>query len=383
MSGSDLALSPKQPSYADGGPPSKRARLEDSPAVSDSKERSHAPSSKLDGNTPSVPGSDVEDDDPYSLDATASAYEHKASDLYLDTVRHHAPQLLILPHIPLRLTGPCLTLILRKCAQSRLLILIHTAALSAESISKVVAAAHMPMLTPYTMTIMCSSIWRQQRSITPSARVAATHPVDYQVYVLPDGYLVSDPSLEDIAFVLNPKFTKASLANLSSTFLLSKPSYDLSHKPYLQGYVGLNDIKHNDHMNVIIHSLLHVPPLRDYLLLSDFKGKETELVKRFAALAKKIWNPRLFKSQVSPHEFLQEVNRASSGKFSLEKQGDPVEFLGWLLNRLHIDLGGTKKKNSSESWSCLQSVCNNSHRYNLLHFPGGASRRDTAGHRTP
>jgi U4/U6.U5 tri-snRNP-associated protein 2 len=103
-------------------------------------------------------------------------------------------------------------------------------------------------------------------------------------------------------------------------------------------------------MNVIIHSLLHIPPLRDYLLLSNFtsQGKETELVKRFAGLAKKVWNPRLFKSQVSPHEFLQEVNRASGGKFRLEQQGDPVEFLGWLLNRLHKDMGGTKKKNSSE-----------------------------------
>ena len=91
MSGSDRALSPKQSSYAGGEPPSKRARLEDSPPVLDSKEHSHAPSSKLDGNTPSVPGSDVEDDDPYSLDATASAYEHKASDLYLDTVRPTPP----------------------------------------------------------------------------------------------------------------------------------------------------------------------------------------------------------------------------------------------------------------------------------------------------
>jgi U4/U6.U5 tri-snRNP-associated protein 2 len=100
-------------------------------------------------------------------------------------------------------------------------------------------------------------------------------------------------------------------------------------------------------MNVIIHSLLHVAPLRDALLLSEYQGKESELVKRFAALAKKIWNPRLFKSQVSPHEFLQEVNRISGGKFRLEQQGDPVEFLGWLLNNLHKDLGGSKKKNSS------------------------------------
>ena len=109
-------------------------------------------------------------------------------------------------------------------------------------------------------------------------------------------------------------------------------------------------------MNVVIHSLLHIPPLRDHLLLSDFRSKEPELLKRFANLAKKLWNPRLFKSQVSPHEFLQEVNRASMGKFSLEKQGDPVEFLGWLLNRLHKDMGGTKKKNSSKCSRRWRSV---------------------------
>ncbi|KAF8167450.1 hypothetical protein B0H34DRAFT_645304 [Crassisporium funariophilum] len=175
-----------------------------------------------------------------------------------------------------------------------------------------------------------------------------------KVYVLPDGYPVSDPSLEDIAYVLAPSFTRNSIANLSAASHLSRPSYDLRHKPYLPGYVGLNNIKRNDHMNVIIHSLLHIPPLRDFLLLSDFRGKEPELLKRFAGLAKKLWNPRLFKSQVSPHEFLQEVNRASAGKFRLEKQGDPVEFLGWLLNRLHRDLGGSKKRDSSIIFKTFQ-----------------------------
>ncbi|KAF8203905.1 spindle pole body protein [Pholiota molesta] len=142
-----------------------------------------------------------------------------------------------------------------------------------------------------------------------------------KVYVLPDGYPVSDPSLEDISYVLAPTFTRNSIANLSSPSHLTRPSYDLNHKPYLSGFVGLNNIKRNDHMNVIIHALVHVPPLRDYLLLSNFHGKESELLKRFAGLAKKIWNPRLFKSQVSPHEFLQEVNRSSAGKFRLEEQG--------------------------------------------------------------
>lgn len=170
-----------------------------------------------------------------------------------------------------------------------------------------------------------------------------------QVYVLPDGYPVSDPSLEDISFVLSPTFTQASTSTLSTPIHLQKPSYDLSNKSYVPGYIGLNNIKRNDYLNVVIHSLLHVAPLRDHLLLSNYRGKQSELLRRFAGLAKKLWNPRLFKSQVSPHEFLQEVNRASTGKFSLEKQGDPVEFLGWLLNRLHKDMGGTKKKNSSMS----------------------------------
>ncbi|PSS29719.1 hypothetical protein PHLCEN_2v2867 [Hermanssonia centrifuga] len=177
-----------------------------------------------------------------------------------------------------------------------------------------------------------------------------------KVYVLPDGYPVSDPSLEDISFVLSPSFTKSSIANLSSPAHLTKPSYDLSSRPYMPGYIGLNNIKRNDYMNVIIHSLLHIPPLRDALLLSNFRGKESELLKRFAGLAKKVWNPRLFKSQVSPHEFLQEVGRVSAGKFSLERQGDPVEFLGWLLNRLHKDLGGTKRNTSSVIFSTFQGA---------------------------
>jgi U4/U6.U5 tri-snRNP-associated protein 2 len=129
----------------------------------------------------------------------------------------------------------------------------------------------------------------------------------------------------------------------------------------LPGYVGLNNVKANDYLNVVIHALLHIPPLRDYLLLSNLsrnsteaekgsgpigKQSSTELLRRFAGLAKKLWNPRLFKAQVSPHEFLQEITHVSGGKFKLTEQGDPVDFLGWLLNRLHRDMGGTKKRNS-------------------------------------
>lgn len=199
--------------------------------------------------------------------------------------------------------------------------------------------------------------------------------------MLPDGYPVSDPSLDDIAFVLAPSFNRDLIAAISSP--IPKVSYDLSSHPYLPGYIGLNNIKRNDHMNVVIHSLLHVTPLRDFLLLSDLSKKESELLKRFAGLAKKIWNPRLFKSQVSPHEFLQEVNRASSGKFRLEEQGDPVEFLGWLLNRLHKDMGGSKKKQSSD-YIILPPILipYNFHRYHILHLPRRAPSRNSAGARS-
>lgn len=167
---------------------------------------------------------------------------------------------------------------------------------------------------------------------------------------------MSDPSLQDIVRVLAPKYTRPQIARLS--YLPKTPSYDLHGRPYLPGLIGLNNIKFNDYQNVIIMSLLHVPPIRDFLLSPDTPQlqpvqRPTELVKRFAELAKKVWNPHLFKAQVSPHEFLQEVTVASGGKFQITKQGDPLEFLGWLLNRLHRDLGGNKKAGSS---ACLSPV---------------------------
>ncbi|KAH8835674.1 spindle pole body protein [Flagelloscypha sp. PMI_526] len=180
---------------------------------------------------------------------------------------------------------------------------------------------------------------------------AYSHSIDEDHHVflnLETAKAFSDPSLEDIRSVLAPSFTREAVSILSSPSYLSKQSYDLAHNAYLPGYVGLNNIKHNDHVNVVIHALLHVAPLRDYLLLSNLVGKEPELAEE------KLWNPKLFKAQVSPHEFLQEVNRASGGKFRLEKQGDPVEFLSWLLNRLHIDMGGTRKRNSSPIFSVFQ-----------------------------
>lgn len=197
-----------------------------------------------------------------------------------------------------------------------------------------------------------------------------------QVYVLPDLYEVNDPSLQDIRYLLSPTFTPKLLRELDAGAVTA---YTLNKQPYRPGYVGLNNIKANSYMNVVIQALLHVQPLRDYFIFhsqphptkqkptsatatapsisttGDFDhDNRSELVKRFGMLARKLWNPKNFKSQVSPHEFLQEVTAASNKKFKITEQGDPLDFLSWLLNALHRDLGGTRKPNSSIIYSIFQ-----------------------------
>lgn len=199
-----------------------------------------------------------------------------------------------------------------------------------------------------TKTIMCIYILnlsRCARSVAYSQGFAKL----YQVFILPDLYEVNDPSLEDIRYLLAPSFTPSILKSLPYGQTLS---YDLQKTEYLPGFIGLQNIKFNSHMNVILQALLHVLPLRDYFINASQSNKfenRSELVKRLGMLYRKYWNPRNFKAQVSPHEFLQEVSAASAKKFRITEAGDPLDFLNWLLNALHRDLGGSKKPRSSAS----------------------------------
>ena len=197
--------------------------------------------------------------------------------------------------------------------------------------------------------------WAYRHAVGENHRVWLNLETE-KFYVLPEGYPVSDPSLNDILAVLNPRYTASQLVSLSD---LREPSYTLTQTPYIPGFVGLNNIKKNDYLNVIVQLLLHVPPVRDFFLNNatpqlQETARPTELVTRLAALCRRLWNPRLFKAQVSPHEFYQEVTKRSAGKFKTTEQGDPVEFLGWLVNTLHRDLGGSKKRNSSIIYSTFQ-----------------------------
>ena len=170
-----------------------------------------------------------------------------------------------------------------------------------------------------------------------------------KVYVLPEGYEVKSKSLDDIKFVVDPRLTRNEVARLDKE---QKTAWDLSGRKYIPGFVGMNNIKANDYFNVIVHALAHVVPLRNFSMLEDISSRP-QLAQRFSILVRKIWNPRAFKAHVSPHELLQEIALRSSKRFTLTAQSDPVEFLSWFLNNLHLSLGGSKTKPGS---SIIQRV---------------------------
>ncbi|KAH0969963.1 hypothetical protein GBA52_022119 [Prunus armeniaca] len=172
-----------------------------------------------------------------------------------------------------------------------------------------------------------------------------------KVYCLPDGYEISDPSLDDIRHVLNPRFTEEQVEQIDKNKQWSRA---LDGSDYLPGMVGLNNIKETDFVNVTIQSLMRVTPLRNFFLIpKNYQHCKSPLVHRFGELTRKIWHARNFKGQVSPHEFLQAVMKASKKRFRIGAQSDPVEFMSWLLNTLHADLR-TSKKDSSIIYECFQ-----------------------------
>jgi hypothetical protein len=68
------------------------------------------------------------------------------------------------------------------------------------------------------------------------------------------GLFISDSSLDDIKYVLNPTFDSELIKILDTTDKLSRA---IDGTLYLPGIVGLNNIRENDYCNVVLQVMLH------------------------------------------------------------------------------------------------------------------------------
>ena len=129
----------------------------------------------------------------------------------------------------------------------------------------------------------------------------------------------------------------------------------LDGSEYLAGAVGLNNLKHTAYANATLQACARVKPLRLFFLnrveASDRLAKRAgALALRFGELTRKMWNPRAFKGQVSPHEFMRAVVASSSGAFKVDAPADPVDFMQWLMHALHRE---TKRGGGSVVDDCF------------------------------
>ena len=160
---------------------------------------------------------------------------------------------------------------------------------------------------------------------------------DGKAYCLPDGYEIEDASLDDVRAALAPRFTPEEARRTSAAKQWRR---GLDGSEYLAGAVGLNNLKHTAYANATLQAFARVEPLRLFFLnraeASDsLKQRAGALSLRFGELTRKMWNPRAFKGQVSPHEFMRAVMASSSGAFKVDAPADPVDFARWLMHALH------------------------------------------------
>eukprot|EP01125_Pyxidicula_operculata_P022815 TRINITY_DN959_c0_g1_i1.p1 TRINITY_DN959_c0_g1~~TRINITY_DN959_c0_g1_i1.p1 ORF type:complete len:407 (-),score=104.98 TRINITY_DN959_c0_g1_i1:47-1267(-) len=144
--------------------------------------------------------------------------------------------------------------------------------------------------------------------------------------------------------MLDPQFSSEDISKLDKE---SSVCRTLDGKQYYAGVVGLNNLGYNDYINVVLQSLSHCSQLRDWFLVpKNYESNQSELVKRFGTLLRRMWSNKNFKNQVSPHELLQEISVRSTKKFNIGVQENPMIFTTWFFNTLSKDLGGSSSSSS-------------------------------------
>ncbi|NWS41126.1 UBP43 hydrolase, partial [Probosciger aterrimus] len=101
---------------------------------------------------------------------------------------------------------------------------------------------------------------------------------------------------------------------------------------------GLRNLGNTCFMNAVVQCLSNTAPLAELLALGRYRarGARAEVTHRLAALVRALWT-RDYTPQLSA-EFKNIVSKHSA-QFRGNAQHDALEFLLWLLDRMHEDLG--------------------------------------------
>eukprot|EP00124_Ichthyophonus_hoferi_P003310 Ihof_evm3s281 gene=Ihof_evmTU3s281 len=173
-------------------------------------------------------------------------------------------------------------------------------------------------------------------------------------YCLPDNYEIIDNSLADIQALLNPTFSQSDIKGLDTS---TKQYRALDDSLYHPGIIGMNNIKANDYVNVVMQALGRVAKFRDFFLDPvNYSHSNDPLVEGTGELLRKLWSHHHYKAHMSPHELLQVVRDSSQRRFQITEQSFAVDFVAWYLNSLHAKLArkvGGKGKESVVS-QCFQ-----------------------------
>lgn len=112
---------------------------------------------------------------------------------------------------------------------------------------------------------------------------------------------------------MDPTYTEEDIARLGKA---PETVRALDGQQYTPGIVGLNDIKENTTINVVLQSLMRVPRLRNFFLRgAGYERCHSDLVDSFGRLMRRVWSRGLFKAQISPHEMLQAISTDSKKHF--------------------------------------------------------------------
>ena len=145
--------------------------------------------------------------------------------------------------------------------------------------------------------------------------------IDNKIITLPDYEPINDTSaFNDILFTSKPVYDQNILKIMHEK--MKNSSFN-----DIPGFIGLESLKSEASKIAVLRFISCIEPLRDYLLLNDFK--ENELINEFALFFKRFFNPYYYKKVIGIDRLLK----------ILPDIDDPFIFLSAILNSLEKGFG--------------------------------------------